>query len=73
MTRVRVLVAPGVGAVDEADLVGTVLAAIRAQGRAEALMASVWARSDTVEVVRREPYVTEASKILPLHRAPAEP
>jgi hypothetical protein len=69
LTKVRLRVSPRLGRVDEHALVGAVLDAVRAGGRPEQLMASMWQDAGTLEVVREEPRATAASKILPLDRA----
>jgi hypothetical protein len=67
LARVQVLVSPRVGPVDERAVRDAVLGFLRTAGGSREVMARAWASSDTLEVVRREPYVTAASKILPLH------
>jgi hypothetical protein len=72
LPRVNLLVAPAVGAVDEGAIVNTVLKALKDYPGGGRLMAGEWQQSDTLHVLRREPYLTAASKVLPLHvlRAP---
>ena len=67
LPRVSVVVAPRVGAVDEDAVVEAVLRELAAYPQGGALMASQWRQGRTLRVVRREPYVTSSSKILPLH------
>jgi hypothetical protein len=64
--RVRLLVSPRVGHVDEAAVAAAVLDALRSDGLGDRMMADVWRNARTIEVVRREPYVTSANKVLPL-------
>jgi hypothetical protein len=67
MTRVLILVSPRVGTVDDTDVLRETLAFLEQAGRAEKGMAAAWRASDTLEVVRAEPRVTRAAKVLPLH------
>jgi hypothetical protein len=67
LSRVLVVVSPQVGPLDEEAVVETVLGFLSSEGGSNAVMANTWILGETVEVVRREPYVTAASKILPLH------
>lgn len=67
LSRVVVVVSPRVGRVDERAVVDAVLGFLRSQGGSSAVMVDAWIGADTVAVARREPYVTAASKILPLH------
>lgn len=66
LPKVSVVVRPGLGPVEDAEVVSTVLDFLRSNPR-NRLMADVWAAGDTLRVVRREPYMTSAAKILPLH------
>jgi hypothetical protein len=60
------VVAPGIGQVAEADVLSAVFEFLRAKPR-NRLMADFWAQGDALRVVRREPHLTFAGKILPLH------
>jgi hypothetical protein len=66
LPKVSVVVRPTLGPLDEREVVSAVLGHLRAEPR-NRLMADVWRDGDTVRVVRREPYVTGAGKILALH------
>ncbi len=66
-TRIRLLVSPAVGDIDEPALVQSVLTHLRSEGRPETMMAEVWQGAGTLEVVRRAPEVTWGGKVLPLH------
>jgi hypothetical protein len=68
LPKVSVIVRPVLGHVDDQELVEAVLDHLRSEPR-NRLMADVWRDSATVRVVRREPYLTPAGKILPLHLA----
>jgi hypothetical protein len=65
--RLRLLVAPAVGPVDETAVVETFLAAAGAGSDAAAVMAGAWREARLVTVERRPPFVTGAGKILHLH------
>ena len=65
--RVSVLVAPGVGAVDEAALVAAVLLWLGERQEGGPTMADQWRQAHTLGVLRREPYASGGRKILPLH------
>jgi hypothetical protein len=67
LPRVRLVVSPAVGEVDEAAVAAAAFEHLSAQGRGQRMMAGVWRDSGTLEVVRREPHVTRSSKITPLH------
>ena len=71
--RVSLAVAPRIGPVDESRVRETALAFLSGEGSAERMMARVWAGGDTLRVVRREPIVSEASKVLPIHVSRASP
>ncbi|MGH3028982.1 MAG: hypothetical protein ACRDMW_10560 [Gaiellaceae bacterium] len=68
-TRVQVVVSPRLGQVDVRQVVDETLAFLEGRGRAEWAMAALWRAGGTLEVVRAEPHVTRASKVLPLHLA----
>jgi phenylacetate-coenzyme A ligase PaaK-like adenylate-forming protein len=66
-SRLRLAVAPRVGPVDEAQVAGAALDFLRSAGSVERMMAEFWMAADTLRVVRRQPEVSEAGKVLPLH------
>jgi phenylacetate-coenzyme A ligase PaaK-like adenylate-forming protein len=68
-SRISLVVSPRVTALDERDVVEVALSFLAAEGAAENMMAEIWNRGDTMRVVRREPVVSGASKVLPLHVA----
>jgi hypothetical protein len=65
--RLRLLVAPAVGAVDEMQVVDAFLEAVSAGSDTAAVMASAWRDAGEVRVERRAPFVTDSGKILHLH------
>ena len=71
-TKVRLLVSPQLGPLDEGDVADQALRFLGSGGRPEAMMADVWRGAGALEVVRREPHVTAASKVMPLHVVRAE-
>lgn len=68
LPKVNIVIRPEVGAVDEREVVSSVVAFLSSEPR-NRLMAEVWEQSDTLRVVRREPSRTVAGKLLPLHIA----
>jgi hypothetical protein len=65
--KVTVVISPAVGKVDERAVLETVIATLRSGPGYKRMMTDVWGDGGTLRVVRREPYVTGAGKILPLH------
>ncbi len=65
--RLRLLVAPAVGPVDDAAVVETFLGAVSAGSEAAAVMADAWRAPGLLTVERRTPIVTGSGKILHLH------
>jgi len=66
LPKVSVVVHPGVGEVEERDVVSAVIEFLRAKP-ANRLMADFWEQSGTVRLARREPHVTAAGKTPALH------
>ena len=66
-SRIRLAVSPRVGVLDDRRVAEVALAFLSREGPAERMMAEIWAGGNTLEVVRREPIVSGASKVLPLH------
>ncbi|MHB0858223.1 MAG: hypothetical protein ACYC5M_11715 [Anaerolineae bacterium] len=67
LTRVSIVVSPRVGAVDDESLVTVALQHLGAHNAATRMMADYWQSAHSLRVVRREPHVTQAGKILSLH------
>jgi hypothetical protein len=65
--RVTIVVSPRLGEVDGDQVVATTLRELGSGPAYRAMMAAVLASAGTMSVVRREPYVTRAAKIPPLH------
>jgi hypothetical protein len=66
-THMSIIASPELGVIDETELVKTVLSAI-AKGRdTERMMAEVWTQAGTLQVQRRQPFVTARGKLMPLH------
>jgi hypothetical protein len=65
--RILVVVSPRIGDLEETEVVDVVLRSLEASGGAKALAGRVWKAAGTLQVVRREPYATAGSKVLPLH------
>jgi hypothetical protein len=66
LTKVSIVISPKVGAVEEQQLINVVLGRLSACPGGQ-LMTDVWRRNGVLRVDRREPYLTAAFKILPLH------
>jgi hypothetical protein len=66
LTKVSLLVHPRLEGIDERAVLETVLTELRACPGG-GLMADTWRESGTLRVRRREPYITGAFKLLPLH------
>jgi hypothetical protein len=67
LPKVSIAVSPRVGDIDERKVILTVLDRIRSYPGCKSMMADLWRDGQTLRVVRREPFVTGAAKILPLH------
>jgi hypothetical protein len=65
--RLRLLIAPAVGPVDEAAVLEAFLQAVSAGSEVAAVMAHAWREARLVTIERRTPFVTGAGKILHLH------
>jgi hypothetical protein len=66
VSQVAVVVSPRIGAVDDAQVVRTVLGSLAKRDSGHKLMAGFWEQGRTLRVERREPYVTAAAKTPPL-------
>jgi hypothetical protein len=65
--RLRLVVHPALGPLDDAALVDAFLCAVGRRGGAEAIMAHVWRAAQLLRVERRAPHTTPTGKILHLH------
>lgn len=66
VAKVKIVVSPRIGPIDEDAVKEAVMGAIRFSGPSNR-MADSWEHAETLRVERREPYSTAASKLLPLH------
>lgn len=66
-TRMSVVVSPGVGEIDEAELIQAVLTELGKGRDTQRMIAQVWSQAQTLRVKRAEPFVTARGKLLPLH------
>ena len=71
LPKLSVVIGPRIGEVVDIEVLSEVLGFLRQKPR-NRLMADFWAQGDTLRVVRREPQLTPAGKILPLHLAPRD-
>ncbi len=67
LPKVGIVISSRVGAVDEDRVIRAVLDRLRSYPGCKPMMADQWQDGKTLRVLRREPYVTGAAKILPLH------
>jgi hypothetical protein len=67
LPRVQLVVSPRVGSIDERQVVACLLEALGRGPAYRGMMAGIWQQAETLGVVRREPYISPAAKILPLH------
>jgi hypothetical protein len=65
--KILVVVNPRVGDLEEREVLDVLLRSLEASGGAQAHAGRVWKAAGTLQVVRREPYATAGSKVLPLH------
>ncbi|MFC2169706.1 hypothetical protein ACFLRM_03950, partial [Acidobacteriota bacterium] len=66
LPKVSLIISQRVGPVDEKKIIDTVLEFLAAK-KYGWLSTSFWEKGQTLHVIRREPYLTTSSKILPLH------
>jgi len=66
-TRMNIIVSPEVGAINEDELIKTVLAELSRGKDTQRMMAEVWAQAKTLRVKRIQPFTTARGKLLPLH------
>jgi hypothetical protein len=67
LPKVGIVISRRTGIVDEEQVIRTVLDQLRTYPGCKNMMADLWRDGRTLRVLRREPFVTGAAKILPLH------
>jgi len=67
-TRLSLIISPGVGALDEGDVIATVLGELRDNVHAGGLTASLWSQAEALRVKRMDP-IPNRGKITTLHLA----
>ena len=67
LPAVSLVMSEKIGTVSAADVQSAVLNALASRDAAHRMMAGLWRDGGTLRVVRREPYATNAGKILALH------
>jgi hypothetical protein len=67
LPKVSIVISPALGDVDERAVIQTVLSCLGSQPGCKSMMTDLWREGRTLRVMRREPLVTGAAKILPLH------
>ena len=65
--RLRLVVHPAIGKLDERAVIDTFLSTLGARGGAEGVMALMWRGAGFLQVERQPPYATPTGKILHLH------
>jgi hypothetical protein len=70
LPRVRIVVSPAVGELDEDEVVRVALSSLASLGEGQRLMAEQWHQGGTLQVERRPPYVTRGGKVQLLHVVP---
>ena len=70
LSRVGILIAPGVGAIEESEGVGATLELLAELGAGQRMMAEQWRRAGTLNLVRRAPYITAGGKQQHVHVTP---
>ncbi len=71
LPHVSVVISPRVGALEEERVIEAVVEFLSSRDGGHRMMAQSLKNGANLGVVRREPYVTSASKIQPLHVVPA--
>lgn len=66
-TRLSIVVAPKVGAIDEVELITTILHEVVKGADFRSEMADIWSQAKTLQVKRMPPFITSRGKLLPLH------
>jgi hypothetical protein len=66
-THMNILVSPELGAIDDSDLINTVLSEISKGMDTKRMMAGVWAQAGTLRVKHLKPFTTARGKLMPLH------
>jgi hypothetical protein len=69
LTRLSLLVHPRIEIADEAEVIDTVLQALRQSSVAADLASAIWRHAGTLQVKREEPVWTARGKLMPLHLA----
>jgi hypothetical protein len=67
ITRVSLLIAPRLGEVSEDEAKGMLMDTLSASDRTGAFWTDLWRQGGTLRVVRREPYRSGTTKVMPLH------
>jgi len=70
LPRVSIVVSPRLGPLDEARVIGAALAALGRGNAGNRLMAGQLDQARTLRVLRREPFLTPAAKVLPFYVVP---
>lgn len=68
LPKVSLVVSPHLGALHDDEVIATVLGFLRGRGIGQRLMADIWTSSETLQIERRVPHVTQAGKIQSLQK-----
>ena len=66
-TSLSLSVSPEVGAIDEDELIKTVLTELSKGNDTQRMMTQIWSQARMLRVKRQRPPITAAGKLLPLH------
>jgi hypothetical protein len=66
-TRMIVLASPNLGAINETELVKTLLNELSKGQDTQRMMAEMWDQAHTIKVRREQPFTTTSGKLMPLH------
>jgi hypothetical protein len=66
-TVVKLVIAPGIGPLDEGQVIAYTLEELARRTRAGRMQTQIWRDSGTLRIERAQPYLTPAAKIQPLH------
>ncbi len=72
LPKVSLVVSPRVGEIDQGKVASTALQFLSFRDAGNRLMANLWSEAKTLRVVRREPFASSSSKVLPLHVLPRQ-
>ena len=66
-TRLSILISPGVGMINDDELIQTVLTELSSGIDTNRMMTRIWSQANIFRVIRMQPFITGRGKLLPLH------